>query len=245
MKIALISDIHGNLPALESVIKDIQTRGVDLIVNLGDTLSGPLFPLETAQYLMSMDCVNISGNHERQLLTLPIEKMGASDAFTYAQLGENELAWIKSHPASLELTDEVYLCHGSPRRDTEYFLETVSESGIRVASASEVAERLGNIASPVVACGHTHLPRVVKTTKGQMIVNPGSVGLPAYDDKYPFSHNVETGSPDARYAILEKKNESWLSMQISVPYNFKSVVELAKKRNRMDWAIAMETGYMT
>ena len=53
MKLAFVSDIHGNLPAIEAVKKDILRRGVDQVVNLGDSLSGPLLPLETAQFLIA------------------------------------------------------------------------------------------------------------------------------------------------------------------------------------------------
>lgn len=68
MKIAIISDIHGNLLALQAVLADIALQGVDQTVNLGDSLSGPLQPAETADLLMAKDFVTIKGNHERQLL---------------------------------------------------------------------------------------------------------------------------------------------------------------------------------
>jgi predicted phosphodiesterase len=54
-RISFVSDIHGNLPALEAVVKDIDRRGVDAVINLGDSLSGPLMPLETARFLMAQD----------------------------------------------------------------------------------------------------------------------------------------------------------------------------------------------
>jgi predicted phosphodiesterase len=75
VKIAAISDIHGNLPALEAVLADIATHAVDIIVNLGDILSGPLWAADTADRLMALALPTIAGNHERQLLTQPIERM--------------------------------------------------------------------------------------------------------------------------------------------------------------------------
>lgn len=66
MRIALVSDIHGNLAALEAVAADFKRRGVDAVANLGDSLSGPLLPLETAQFLMAQDWTHLAGNHERQ-----------------------------------------------------------------------------------------------------------------------------------------------------------------------------------
>ena len=62
---AILSDIHGNLPALEAVVADAEAQGCDIFVNLGDTLSGPLWPRETAEYLMARDWPTIAGNHER------------------------------------------------------------------------------------------------------------------------------------------------------------------------------------
>ena len=68
MKIAVISDVHGNLLALQAVLADIARQGVDQTVNLGDLLSGPLQPFETAELLMAEALLTIRGNHERQLL---------------------------------------------------------------------------------------------------------------------------------------------------------------------------------
>src|SRR6202042_3518788 len=94
MKIAAVSDIHGNLFALDAVLADIDRRGVDLIVNLGDILSGPLLPAETAERLMALDLPTIRGNHERQVLTLDPERMGASDRHAFDALGESHRTWI-------------------------------------------------------------------------------------------------------------------------------------------------------
>lgn len=91
MRIALLSDIHGNLAALEAVVLDIRRRGADLIVNLGDSLSGPLLPLQTAQYLMAENWLSLAGNHERQILTHSQERRSASDAYAYSQITSKEL----------------------------------------------------------------------------------------------------------------------------------------------------------
>ena len=80
-KIAILSDVHGNLIALKEVVADIERRGVDLIVNLGDHISGPLWPKETLDYLKAQTWIQIRGNHERQLLTLEPAQMGPSDQF--------------------------------------------------------------------------------------------------------------------------------------------------------------------
>ena len=90
MRLALVSDIHGNLAALEAVIADLENRQIDQVVNLGDTLSGPLLPAETAQRLQKLAWLHVAGNHERQVLCLPLERQSASDAFTSGQLSQAE-----------------------------------------------------------------------------------------------------------------------------------------------------------
>ena len=133
MRIAVISDVHGNLPALDAVLADVAASGADLTLNLGDILSGPLWPAETAKRLMALRLPTIRGNHERQLLTLPRERMGASDAFAAAAIGAEQRDWLASLPATLEPADDVFCCHGTPDSDLRYFLETVTPEGWRGA----------------------------------------------------------------------------------------------------------------
>ena len=107
-------------------------------------------------------------------------------------------------------------------------------------------ERLGEVSAPVICCGHTHTPRVVRLPTGQLIVNPGSVGCPAYLDTRttpPFIH--ETGSPDARYALLEKTDAGWRADLLHVPYDSSRMARLARGRGAESWAQAVETGWLT
>jgi predicted phosphodiesterase len=245
MRIAVLSDIHGNLAALEAVVGDLERRGVDAVVNLGDSLSGPLLPLETARFLMARDWTQLAGNHERQLLTLAPEERGPSDAYAHSRLGEREFSWMAALPSSEAFDPEVFLCHGTPSSDVTYFLESVEGSRVRPATREETADRLGECRAPVVLCGHTHVARSVRSARGPLLVNPGSVGLQAFDDDRPHFHVVENGSPDARYAIIEKKGAAWASLLVSVPYDYGAMAELARKRERPDWDLALRTGYVT
>lgn len=77
------------------------------------------------------------------------------------------------------------------------------------------------------------------------MVNPGSVGLPAYDDATPYFHVIETGSPDAHYALVERIKDRWIASLVSVPYNYEPMVKLAHARGYPDWAQALATGYMS
>lgn len=245
MRIAVVTDIHGNLPALEAVVRDIGRRRVDAVVNLGDSLSGPLLPLETARFLMAQDWVHLAGNHERQLLTGKPGLREASDEFAHCRLTTKELDWIGTLRPSSQYTPDVFLCHGTPTSDVTYFLETVEPTQVRAATQLEVDARLGTVAAEVVVCGHTHKPRSMRSTTGQLIINPGSVGLQAYDDNHPHPHVIETGSPDARYAIVERVADKWVSSLIAVPYDHHAMANLALAHQRPDWAHALATGRMS
>ncbi|WP_298401819.1 metallophosphoesterase family protein [Sphingobium sp.] len=242
MRIAILSDIHGNIAALDAVLTDIASRGVDRIVNLGDILSGPLFPCETADRLMALDLPTIRGNHERQLLTLASDAMGPSDRYAHSVLQPRHRQWIASLPENLWLADDALMVHGAPDGDLVYFLETIEDGGTRAATADEIEARAGGIAAPLMLCGHTHVPRIHHRPGGGLIVNPGSVGLPAYDDVHPMPHKVETGSPHARYAIAEKGADGWHAGIIEVAYDWEGAAACAQARARPDWAQALRTG---
>ena len=243
-KIAVISDIHGNIIALEKVVQNFEQRNVDLVVNLGDHLSGPLWPKETLEYLKQQTWIQIRGNHERQLITQNPEELGQSDLYAYQKLNNDDLDWLRALSPFVEIDKEISIFHGSPTNDMTYLLETIENGRARLATQDEVAERLCGTKSPVILCGHTHIPRVIETKEGQLIVNPGSVGLPAYDDINPEPHVMETGSPHARYAIIEKTDNQWKVELITILYNYQKAAEQALRNNRNDWKIGLQTGYM-
>jgi diadenosine tetraphosphatase ApaH/serine/threonine PP2A family protein phosphatase len=111
--------------------------------------------------------------------------------------------WLRTMPARMELATDIVMFHGTPERDDVYLMESVQADGrVSVASDEEIDERLGSVSQRLLICGHTHIPRVMES-RGRLIVNPGSVGLPAYSDDSPVRHLMETGSPMARYAIVE------------------------------------------
>lgn len=243
-RIAVISDIHGNILALEKVIDDIAQRDVDLIVNLGDHVSGPLWPKETVEYLKRQEWIQILGNHDRQLVSQDPSEHGLSDLYASQKLSDEDLNWIRTLPANAEINKEISAFHGSPADDLVYQLETIEMGRARLAVHSEIKARLGNLKTPIILCGHSHIPRIVELPDGQLIVNPGSVGLPAYEDQEPEPHVMETGSSHARYAILENQGEGWIVKLMAISYNHQKAVKQAHKNGRNDWALGLGTGYM-
>jgi predicted phosphodiesterase len=248
MRWAVLSDIHGNLPALDAVVAEFTAEGITQVVQLGDALSGPLWPAETADRLIALGWPAIAGNHERQLLTIPRERQGASDAFAAERLNEAQRDWLRSQPPTRWLAPEVFCCHGTPGSDLVYFLETVipgcdvdGSNGIRPATDAELRERLGTVRAPVVLCGHTHVPRIA-SVEGCLIVNPGSVGLQAFDDDHGHPHRVENGSPLARWAVIDTGSNGWRASLRATPYDHERAAQQAERNGRGDWADALRSG---
>jgi predicted phosphodiesterase len=218
-------------------------RAPDLIVNLGDHVSGPLQAAETADVLMQANYVHIRGNHDRQLLDRPVAQMGLSDQAAHKQLKGLHLDWLCQLPPTRQIDGGVLLCHGSPSNDLQYLLEEVEGDRIRLAARERIQERLGETTAVLVLCGHTHIPRVVSLAGGVCVVNPGSVGLPAYDDTLPVAHYVESGSPHARYAIIDWHPSAPRIELIALEYDWDSAARDAAQAGRPDWACALATGY--
>lgn len=243
MRIAVLADIHGNLDALEAVLDDLSRTSVDRTLLLGDMLSGPLDAGGTAKLLRGRGDPGISGNHERYLLNFDPARTGASDAAAHAQLDAGDLAWLATFPPTLRLADDQILaCHGTPDRDDVYFLETVTAAGMVPSDDARIEELANGNDVPVILCGHTHLPRLVRRSGGGLVINPGSVGLQAYEDDAVFPHKAQTGSPHARYAILERSRAGWSAQFHAIAYDWDKASRLAAERGRPDWARALATG---
>lgn len=190
MRVAALYDVHGNLPALEAVLADVERAGVDAIVVGGDVALGPM-PRETLERLLALgEGVRwVRGNADRELVA-PTGSDGDDvwrrrSAWAADQLTTGQRELLRVLPTTLTIEIEglgpALFCHGSPRSDEE-IITSVSPDERLLPMLDGVAER-------VVVCGHTHVQfdRVVDSIR---VVNAGSVGMPYQ------------GSPGAFWALL-------------------------------------------
>jgi putative phosphoesterase len=245
MRIAVIADIHGNTLALETVLADLNNRAVDRVVNLGDVVSGPLWPRQTMELLSGRDWVTIRGNHDRAVAANDLAAMGASDRFAAGELDAGHRHWLGTLPMAQDIGDGIFAFHAAPDSDTAYVVEEVRDRQLMRGSTAGIQRRLGNVEARIVLCGHSHLPHLIELPDGPLILNPGSVGLPAYDDLGADEPHVsESGSPHARYAVLTIDDDQVSAEMIALNYPWEIAAEQAERNGRHEWAHALRTGYM-
>ncbi|ESX88825.1 metallophosphoesterase family protein [Mesorhizobium sp. LNJC403B00] len=237
MRLAVLSDIHGNLRALEAVHAQIKDASPDIIVNLGDCLSGPLWPEETAQYLMAQNWPTVRGNHDRVLVEPPASGLEDVDAFTHQRLSQASLTWLSALPVTLSPTPDILLCHGSPSDDNVFLLEEDGGSHFHPSNEKQIRHKLGSAGAGLTLCGHTHTPRVVRLSDNRTILNPGSVGVQA------FPGLTVTGSPHARYALATRKDGQWSFSHHVVNYDWTEASSRATATGFDSWAHGLLTGY--
>lgn len=246
MKYATISDVHGNKEALSAVLKDIKSQNVDSILNLGDSLYGPLDPIGTFNILNSEENIlSVCGNCDRMLL----EEKRTDDNDTLVQnkeaLTEEIQTWIKNLPLTRVVDDLILMCHGSPFSDEEYLLEEMVDGENKIATREKIKMKLRNINYPIILCGHTHIPRSIRIYNQLHTINPGSVGLPAYEDNEPYTHKMESLNPYAKYVLLEKNTTNQWSVSFKeIEYDWRKASKQAILNNRNDWAIALNSGFV-
>ena len=169
MKVAALYDIHGNLPALEAVLAELDGDPPDTIVVGGDVLWGP-YQAECIELLHGVGARFLAGNCERAVL----HEDSDADRWCRGQLDAALLADVASWPATIELgvrgLGQVLFCHATPRSDDEIIT--------RLTPDDAVAEVLAGTGSDVVVCGHTHVQVDRVVPRAPRLVNAGSVGMP-------------------------------------------------------------------
>lgn len=231
MKLALISDVHGNLHALDAVLDDIAGQGVDATLALGDFLSGPFDPAGVADRLMALGAPAVRGNHDRYLAEGRDDDWHI-DTFVRTLLQPRHLDWLRALPATAVHEGKVLLAHGTPRDDNTGWLDGLAGGNAVLLGREHIEREAEGFPYEVLLCGHTHVPRVVKLGDGRLVVNPGSVGLP-----------FDSGSPDAHYAIIEKRRAGWTVSLNSIPYDFEAAAALALGRGYPKWAEVVTSGW--
>lgn len=201
MRVAVISDIHGNLPALEAILEDIAGQQAETVYHLGDLVGYNPFPEEVVARVQELGLPGVVGNYDlavaadvpdpvAEFLNPAITEMGlAIYHWTRERVGEETRAYLRSLPRRLCLEingRRLLLTHGSPRHVREYLRPRLTDA--------ELAPVLGEVSEEVLLVGHTHIP-LVRQVAGKWLFNPGSVGFP------------KDGDPRASYALLTVEEE--------------------------------------
>ena len=119
---------------------------------------------------------------------------------------------------------------------------SILSGGPILKSEPDIRKELKKIEAGIILCAHTHIPRSITISTKQMVLNPGSVGMPAYEDDVPNNHKMETGSPHSRYAIFSEEKGEWKTEHIQIPYKVEAAAVKAEKNGRYDWANILRTG---
>ncbi len=213
-RIAIFSDIHANLPALEAVMEDMDQRGLDRRYCLGDLVGYGTFPNQVIDIIRDRGIPTIMGNYDQGVGNSSDECGCAYKTAEEEALGKRSIAWTNLHTSegnkaflrgllpqiSLNLGDlHVVLAHGSPRKINEYLYADRPEAGL---------ERiLDSVQADILVIGHTHKPYDRVLPSGRHVINDGSVGKP------------KDGDPRAAYVILEVEQRDLKVEFVRVPYN--------------------------
>ena len=236
MQIAIFSDIHGNLPALEAVLADIANQKPDARYCLGDLVGYAAFPNEVTERIQRENIPTVMGNYDDGVGYERDECGCAYREERDRQLGDQSLAWTKAHTTAankaflrglvpqIRFDDQgkrVLLVHGSPRKMNEYLFEDRPLSSFQRLAASSNAD--------IIVFGHTHKP-YVKPVDGVLFVNVGSVGKP------------KDGDWRACYAMVDLKNEPTVEFR-RLEYDVKKVADAIRATELPDeFALDIETG---
>jgi predicted phosphodiesterase len=241
MRVAVISDMHGNAVAFDAVLDDMRGREIDQIVCLGDTLQGGPQPVEVASRLREIGCPVVLGNADQLVLAGEVddgedltELQRAVREWSAAQLGDDGLALIAAFQPTVTVDlpgGRRLLCfHGSPASFSELIFPETPEG--------EVQRMLGPHLPAIMCGGHTHLQQL-RRVDDSFFFNPGSVGL-AWNRNQPADPPL--ADPWAEYAILSAE-ESTIGVEFRrVPYDVESLIDVIRASG-MPYADVLEHRY--
>lgn len=212
MYLALISDIHSNLPALEAVLKSIDKKKPDKIFCLGDIIGYNTFPNEVIDLIKTNNINCLMGNHDYDIINKKFSLEKESDkikVWTLNKLTSSNIDFLSNLPININLetsNKKITMYHSSPRSMTEYLYEDTEDT----------IEVMQNFKNDILICGHTHLP-YYKYYNDKLIINSGSVGKPKRKNKqasYVLLNiinkkiNIEIITLDYDYETTAKQNEN-------------------------------------
>jgi len=216
VRIAVISDIHANLKAIERTLEDLKSKNIDEIYCTGDLVGYAPFPNEVIEIIKSRNIITVQGNHDEKVgcsineslseaKVIELSDGGKAMHWTKNHVTESNKSWLRSLPKSIEIEKagkKIMLVHGSPRKNSEYIYE----------DGENHLEIMENFHCDILVCGHTHMP-FKKEVEGKLLINAGSVGKPKH------------GNCNATYVILEL-SEKAVEVSIEyVPYEALDMVE--------------------
>jgi putative phosphoesterase len=214
VRIAVVSDVHGNLPALEAALADIDTFCPDIITHAGDMVNGP-FSREVLDLLQDRRIYGVVGNHERYVIdvglpTVPAELVTSRldpARWTRSTLSDNHLHEIEQWPIEHMPHPDVTIFHGSPGDIRAALHASMSEG--------DVQAMYEDVDAPVVVCGHLHRYHV-RSIDGKLYTNVGSTGQPIF------------GEPKATYLLLAKEAGIWSAERRLVCYDTERLLHHAR-----------------
>ena len=211
MRIAVLSDLHGNLLALDACLADLESQGgAEAIVVAGDLcLDGPK-PKKVLQRLEEIGAACVRGNKDRYLYDdSATEKLSSGEiaqvGWTRRDLGERWLGWLRELPFALRIGEDenqLLIVHANPLNDDEHLWPDADDATL--------TRLVGDERATAIAFGHLHLP-YVRIWKGRMLVNVASAGLP------------KDGDPRACYAIFTERDGGWQVKHRRVAFDVKRV----------------------
>jgi predicted phosphodiesterase len=222
MRIAVISDIHGNFVSLKAALLDIKRRGANRIVCLGDVAAVGPQPTEVIEHLRSIRCPSVMGNTDEKLAKdipdefgagIPEEerkKLEALDLWTRKELTKSHRHYLSTFKPTLEVhfgPDQSLLCyHGSPSSNRKGILPTMPDE--------ELAHRLLGHKANVFAGGHTHT-QMFRRFLSSLVINPGSIGLSFQIEPSGRIRNQST----AEYALVSSSDGAPSVELVSISYS--------------------------
>ena len=217
MRIAVISDIHGNIYALEEVLKDIQKQDVNLIICLGDLVGYGCNPNDVIEKIRDEKILCIKGNYDASVVDKDYTFIRENEINSFSlpwavkTVTTENIEFLKELPQTIVLefnNKKIQFVHGSPRKINEYLTEDYEK----------INEIIDDLNYDILVCAHTHIP-YIKEIGNKLIINDGSVGKP------------KNGTPHGTYALLNISPDNFSAKINVVPYDYKKIMSKMENLN--------------